>query len=371
MTLCLARRQEVSECANIHGLMLALPYGALPSGETVEAYTLTNAGGFSLQVITYGATVTSMRVPDRHGRLADVVLGFGHLRSYLAPHPYFGAIVGRVAGRITGARFVLDGCAHELAPNDPPNHLHGGRVGFDRRLWSATPVFRADGAASLRLAYRSPDGEEGYPGKVDVAVTYTVTADNAFMMETEATTDRATPFSLTQHSYFNLAGEDAGTIEGHELKIQADAYAPVDKRMALQGRREQVAGQGNDFNRPRRVGNALPHLFQAHGDLYFLPRPEAEKSSKKTPRPAARVFEPVSGRVLTVSTTEDCLQFYTGVSLDGSLIGKSGRAYGPHAGLCLECEGYPDGANTPALGNIILRPGQPLRHTTIYAFSAN
>jgi aldose 1-epimerase len=344
------------------------PYGILPTGETVEAYTLANASGFSLQVITYGATVTSLRVPDRHGRLADVVLGFGDLGSYLAPHPYFGAIAGRVAGRIRGARFVLDGCVHELAANDPPNHLHGGRVGFDRRLWSATPVSRADGAASLRLAYRSPEGEEGYPGTVDVTVTYTATSANAFVMETQAATDRATPFSLTQHSYFNLAGEGAGTIGGHELQIHADAYAPADARMALLGRREPVAGLGNDFNRPRRISDALPHLSQAHGDLYFLPRSDAEKSSQE-PTLAARVHEPVSGRTLTVSTTEGCLQFYTGVSLDGTLVGKSGGAYGPHAGFCLECEGYPDGANTPALGDIILRPGKPLRQTTIYALS--
>ena len=348
--------------------MQSHPFGNLPTGESVEAFTLKSNGGASLCVITLGGIITSLCIPDRHGGLADVVLGFPDLQGYLAPHPYMGAIAGRVAGRISGARFVLDGRAHELAPNDPPNHLHGGRIGFDRRLWSATPVFRADRADSLRLVYRSPDGEEGYPGQVDAAVTYTVTADNAFMMETEATTDRPTPFSLTQHSYFNLAGEGRGTIEGHELQIHADAYAPTDKQMTLLGRRESVINQGNDLRRPRRLGETIPHLFQRHGDLYFLPRPD---SPEKAPRRAARLFEPVSGRVLTVSTTEDCLQFYSGVALDGSLTGKSGRAYGPHAGLCLECEGYPDGANTPALGDIILRPGQPLHHTTIYAFSTD
>ena len=342
--------------------MNPLSIGALPAGQIT--YTLANTSGFSLPVIPYGATVTSLLVPDRHGCLADVVLGFDNLAGYLAPHPYFGAIAGRVAGRISGARFALDGHTYELAPNDPPNHLHGGRVGFNRRLWSATPLPRADGAASLRLGYHSPDGEEGYPGRVDVAVTYTVTAGNALVMETEATTDRATPFSLTQHSYFNLAGEGTGSIEGHALQIHADDFAPTDDRMTLLGRREPVAGRGNDFNRSRRIGDALPHLFKAHGDLYFLP-PLGEAS----PRLAAHLHEPTSGRTLTVSTTEDCLQLYTGASLDGSLTGKSGRPYGPHSGLCLECEGYPDGANTPALGDIILRPGHPLRHTTIYAFT--
>jgi aldose 1-epimerase len=348
--------------------MSPLLYGTLPTGETVEAYTLANAKGFLLQVMTYGATVTSLRVPDRQGRIADVVLGFNDLGSYLGPHPYFGAIAGRVAGRISGARFVLDGRKYELAPNDLPNHLHGGWVGFGRRLWSATPVPRPDGAVSLRLTYRSPEGEEGYPGTVNVAVTYTVTADNALVMEAEATTDRATPFSLTQHSYFNLAGEGAGTVEGHELEIFADSYAPTDNQMTLLGRRESVAGLGNDFNQLRRLGDALPHLFQSHGDLYFVPRSEAERNSRAS-KLIARVVEPVSGRVLAVSTTEDCFQFYSGLSLDGSLVGRSGGAYGPHAGLCLECEGYPDGVNMPELGDIILRPGQTLRRTTIYAFS--
>jgi aldose 1-epimerase len=343
-------------------------FGTLPTGESVEAYTLGNDNGFSLQAITYGATITSLRVPDLRGRLDDVVLGFSDLKSYLAPHPYLGAVAGRVAGRISGAGFKLDGRLHELAINDPPNHLHGGLVGFNRRLWLAAPLFRADKGASLQFSYHSPDGEEGYPGAVDVKVTYTVTADNTFVMETEATTDRPTPFSLTQHSYFNLAGEGSGTIEGHEVQILADAYAPTDERMALLGRREPVDGGGNDFNQPRRLADALPHLFQAHGDLYFLPGRGSGKSSP-VPRPAARVFEPVSGRVLTVTTTEDCLQIYTGASLDGSFIGKSGRTYGRHAGLCLECEGYPDGANSPELGDIILRPGEIFRQTTVYAFS--
>jgi aldose 1-epimerase len=348
--------------------MCPLLFGILPTGESVEAYTLTNSSGLSLQAITYGATVASLRAPDRYGDLGDVVLGFDDLESYVASHACLGAIAGRVAGRITGARFKLDGRAHELAANDPPNHLHGGLVGFNRRLWSATPISRNDGAASLQFSYHSPDGEEGYPGAVDVRVTYTLTDDNAFVMETQATTDRATPFSLTQHSYFNLAGEGSGTIEGHEVQILADDYAPTDERMTLLGRRESIAGQGNDFNKRRRLADALPHIFQAHGDLYFL-SPCNAKDSPLQPRLAARVFEPVSGRMLTVSTTEDCLQFYTGASLDASLVGKSGRSYCRFAGLCLECEGYSDGANSPALGDIILRPGQLYRQTTVYAFS--
>ncbi len=341
--------------------MDAVSVGCLPSGESVDSYTLTNIHGLSLRVMTYGATVMSLHVPDREGRLADVVLGFDRLEDYLAPHPYLGAIAGRVAGRISGARFAIDGCEYPLAANDPPNHLHGGRQGFDRRLWSASPL----SSRSLRLSYRSPEGEEGYPGTVDVSVTYSLTDDNAFVVETGAETDRATPFSLTQHSYFNLRGEGSGTIEEHELEIDAIASAAADDNMGLTGQRLPLENADNDFQKSRRVGDAIPHLHKAHGDLYFLPPSGGEKSS----RTVARLFDPESGRLMTVRTTEDCLQLYTGVALDGSLIGKSGRPYARHAGLCLECEGYPDGANTPALGDIVLRPGQSCRQTTSYTFS--
>jgi aldose 1-epimerase len=255
-------------------------FGTLPTGESVEAYTLASSSGFSVQAITYGATVTCLLAPDRYGAFDDVVLGFSDLQSYRAPHPYLGALAGRVAGRISGARFTSDGRVYQLEANDPPNHLHGGQVGFHRRLWSATPVPRADGATSVRFFYHSPAGEEGYPGSVDVQVTYTVTEDNSFVVETEATTDQATPFSPTQHSYFNLAGEGSGTIGRHEVQILADDYTPADERMTLLGRREPVAGRGNDFNKPRRMADAWPQLFQAHGDLYFLPHADTEKSTR-------------------------------------------------------------------------------------------
>lgn len=341
------------------------------TGQIIETWTLRGEGGLELEVISYGGIVTRLLAPDRRGNMADVVLGFADPRNYLATHPYFGAIVGRVAGRITGARFTLDGKIYELPANESPNHLHGGIHGFDKKIWTATPVSRPDGVPSLRLTYQSPDGEEGYPGTVDVAITYTVTADNAFVIETEATTDRPTPLCMTHHSYFNLAGEGSGTIENHELQLHSDSYAPTDGRLALLGRRDPVGGQGNDFNRSRRVGDALPHFFYSHGALYFLPRSDANKLSDKKPQRVARLFESISGRVLTVSTTEDCIQLYTGVYLDRSLIGKSGRSYGPFSGLCLECQGYPDGVHVPELGDIILRPGQILRQTTIYAFSTD
>lgn len=336
-------------------------FGFLPTGEPVNAHTLTNAAGASVTVLTLGGIVTSLSMPDRSGRLADLVLGLPSLDAYLAGHPYFGAIAGRVAGRVTGSRFTLDGVTYPLAANDTPNHLHGGLRGFDKHLWSAAPVPLPDGADSLRLTRLSPDGEEGYPGNVTVSFTYTLTADNTLVIDTEASTDRATPFSLTHHSYFNLGGHDSGSVADHTLQIHADAYAPTDAALTLLGRREPVTAATN-FRRPRRVGDALPLLHQHHGDLYFLP-------SSPGPRTAARLADPASGRILTVTTTEACLQLYTGVALDGSLTGKSGRPYARHAGLCIECEGYPDGANTPALGDIILRPGAPLRHTTTYAFT--
>ncbi len=343
-------------------------FGQLPGGETVEAWTLNNAAGASLQVITFGAIVSHLRVPDRRGQLDDVVLGFDALAPYLAGHPYFGATVGRVAGRITGGRFCLGDQRFQLAPNDPPNHLHGGNVGFDRKLWHAVPVDRADGADAVRLTLQSPDGDEGYPGPLNASVTFTLTGDNALVYETEVSAPRPTPASLTHHSYFNLAGEGAGPVTDHEFQIFSGFYAPTDAAMTLLGRREAVDGLGCDFRQPRRLGDALPGLPGSHGDLYFTGA--GSSVHHEFPVSIARVKETRYGRVLEVRTTEECLQFYSGVSLDGSLRGKSGTPYGPHQGFCLECEGYPDGVNTPALGDIVLHPDQPRRHTTVYAFSA-
>ncbi len=343
--------------------MPPLPFGHLPTGETVAAHRLVNATGGSVKILTYGGIVTSWIVPDAHGAPVDIVLGFDCLDGYLAPHPYFGAIAGRVAGRITAGRFSLDGITYHLAFNNHPNHLHGGLRGFDKHLWNATAFPRPqDGAPSLRLSRLSPDGEEGYPGNVTVSVTYTLTDDHTLLIESEASTDRATPFSLTHHSYFNLAGEGSGSVADHTLQILADAYAPTDADLTLLGRREPVTA-ANDFRAPRRLGDVMPGLHQRHGDLYFLPPPATDK-----PRLSAVLADPRSGRSLLVQTTEGCLQLYVASSLNGALIGKSGRPYGRHAGVCLECEGYPDGPNTPALGDIILRPGHTARQTTAYSF---
>ncbi|MCW5548913.1 MAG: galactose mutarotase [Opitutaceae bacterium] len=341
--------------------MTPKPFGRLPDGRAVAQYTLRNAAGASADVITYGGIITALRMPDRHGKLADVVLGFDRLEAYVAGHPYFGAIIGRIAGRVSAGRLQLPDGVRPLALTDGPNHLHGGRVGFDKRLWSvlaATPN-------SLRLFYRSPDGEEGYPGNLDVTVTYTLTDDNALVVESEAVTDRVTPLSLAQHSYFNLAGEGSGNVLNHMVQIHATEVVPAaDANMTLSGRRTAVAGTGNDFTHPRRLGDALPGMFRAHGEHYFI-----RAAAAVAPATVARVTEPVSGRVLEVSTNDCALQFYTGMALDGTLTGKAGRTYGPHDGLCLECQGYPDGAHRRDLGDILVYPGTPQKRLTRYAFS--
>ncbi len=344
-------------------------YGVIPGGATnearrVEAWTLTGNGGLVLETITYGGIVTRLLAPGFDGKIDDVVLGLSDLDSYLAGNPYFGAIIGRVAGRITDAAFTIDGKTYQLARNEAPNHVHGGVCGFDKRVWGATPLERADGAPSLRLAYRSPDGEEGYPGNIEVSVTYTVTNDNVFLIETEATADRTTPLCLTNHSLFNLAGEASGSIADHRLEIFASKYVPAGEDLTLTGRLELVAGQGNDFHMARRLGDVIPELFRNHGDLYMLPKHPAHELAL-----AARLEELTSGRVMTVSTTENYLQLYTGSRLSGTCSGKSGVAYGPYAGLCLECQGYADAANAALRKDILLRPGERQRHATAYAFS--
>jgi aldose 1-epimerase len=340
------------------------PFGTLPTGGQVLLATLTNRRGASLCAMNYGGIVTALRVPDRSGILADVVLGFDRFEPYLGPHPYFGAIAGRIAGRIPGGRLAIDGEAWQLPLNEGPHHLHGGFQGLDKRLWRMAAVKRADGAASVRLGYHSPHGEEGYPGNVDLTVTYTLSEDHGFIIDTEAVSDRPTPLSLTHHSYFNLAGEDSGDTLDHELTIHADHAIPVDGAMAPLAMLMPVAGAANDFNRARLLREAVPGLFHQHGDLYQIRR-----GNTPTLVPAARLHHPASGRLLTVGTTERFLQFYTGVSLDGAHAGKSGIPYGRHAGVCLECEGYPDALAHPSLGDILVRPGHPQRHRTVYAFS--
>jgi aldose 1-epimerase len=334
-------------------------YGTLPSVEIVHEFTLQNARGMVARIIDYGATLTELHVPDARGAVADVVLGFKNLDGYLGNRAYVGATIGRVAGRITRGTFSLAGRKFNLTVNEPPNHLHGGFSGFDKRIWSGRVV-----ADALKLSLHSPDGEEGYLGNLDVAVTYSLTDKNELAIQYEATTDQATPFSPTNHSYFNLSGEGSGSIENHQLQIHADAITATDATMTHLGRRETVAGKPNDLNQPRRVGEVTRELLNQHGDNYLVRREQPGALVS-----AARLHDPASGRAMEVFTTETCLQFYNAAYLDGTLTGKSGHAYKKFAGLCLECQGYPDGANTPKLGDIMLHPGNIYRQTTIYRFS--
>ena len=343
-------------------------FGFLSDGKAVEVWTLCGQGGLVLETITYGATVTRLLVPDRDGHMADVVLGFNDLDSYVADRAYFGAVIGRVAGRMAGAQFTLEGKTYELARNDFPNHLHGGVEGFNKKTWIASPTTRRGGAPSLRLTYCSPDGEEGYPGMVTAAVQYTVTDDNTFLVETKAISDQPTPLSLTVHPYFHLGGEGTGSIADHELQINADEFVLIDERLTPLGRTGSVIGRSNDFRQLRHLGDAIPFLFQNHGDLYHV-RGTKLKGARSKPVAAARLVHPASGRILDVSTTDAYIQLYTGAGLDGSVIGKSGARYARHAGLSLECEGYPDGENASSMGDILLRPGEIRQQTTAYAFS--
>ena len=333
------------------------PFGTLPDGQSVDEYTLTNAHGTKLCVIPYGAIVTQLHVPDRHGRLADVTLGYDTLEPYLSNPNFFGCITGRVAGRINNGRFTLDGKPYQLERNLPPHHLHGGRGALNARLWSATPV----GDHAIKFTYLSADGDNGYPGNLKLAVTYTLTDDNAWQVDEKATADAPTPLSMTQHAYFNLAGHDAAAPLDHVVQIHADEFVPVDDVCTLLGRREPVNGEPCDLRTPKRLGDVIDSLQLRHGDLYVLPSPG-------TMQLAATVRHDATGRQMTVLTTDPMMQFYTGVNMKPG-VGKGGAAHGKFSGLGFEAQNYPDGVNTPDLGDIILRPGQAYRQTTSYQFS--
>lgn len=348
-------------------------FGQLPDGRDVHLYSLTNARGFRADIIDYGAIVVRLFAPDREGRLADVVLGFDHLPDYLTRSPTFGAVVGRVANRIAGGKFLLEGETYTLTPNNRPNGipctLHGGKRGFDDVLWTADPAQR-DGQPALRLRYTSADGEEGFPGKLDVEILYSLTADNALRIDYTATTDRATPVNLSNHSYFNLKGEGSGDILGHELTLRAKRYTPVTRGLVPTGEILPVAGTPFDFTSPRTIG---AQIGAAHEQLQ-IPNGYDHNfvldSSDGSLALAATVREPESGRIMEVLTTEPGAQLYTGNGLRDPKGGKSGRAYAPRDAFCLETQHFSDSVNQPAFPTTILRPGQTFRSTTLYRFSA-
>jgi aldose 1-epimerase len=346
------------------------PFGRLPDGRAVEQFTLTNARGIEVRAITYGGIVTAVRTPDRAGRMDDVVLGFDDLQGYLERSPYFGAIVGRYANRIAGGRFTLDGATYQLARNNGPNALHGGVRGFDKALWAAEP-FQGDGGVGVRLRYTSRDGEEGYPGTLAVLVTYTLTPRDELVVDYEATTDRATPINLTQHSYWNLRGGGRGDVLDHVVTLAASAYTPVDTTLIPTGEIAPVAGTPFDFRTPTAVGARIdavhPQLAAGRGydHTWVLDRGGAAPGSLVT---AARVVDPGSGRTIDVRTTEPGIQFYTGNFLDGTVAGKGGQRYARRSALCLETHHYPDSPNRPGFPSTILRPGETFRSRTVFAF---
>jgi aldose 1-epimerase len=341
------------------------PFGNLPDGRAAELFTLNNGRGLSCDITNYGGIITALRVTRADGSEVDVVLGFDNLQDYLGPHPYFGTIVGRVAGRISGAKFHLDGCDYPLAANDAPNHLHGGPGGFAKQLWDAN-IVEKDGMPTLQLSYLSRDGEEGYPGNVQAKVNYSLSPKNELVIHYDAETDKATPLSLTNHSYFNLAGEGSGDVSDQWLEIFSDEIAITDAAMTLLGTKAPVAGEGNDFNKLRRLGDAIPQLLNHHGDNHYIRRQSHEKGELLA---TAVMSDPASGLVMTTLTTQDSVQIFTATVLDGSLTGKSGKPYIKHAGMCFECQACPGAVHTPELGEIILRPGERYDHTTVYAFS--
>lgn len=342
------------------------PFGQTPEGTSVERITLINAHGMEVQAMTYGGIILRLRVPDRAGVPGDVVLGYDSLADYLAVNPYFGAIIGRYGNRIAGGQFSLEGHTYTLARNNGPNALHGGVKGFDKVVWAAE-TFQQSGAVGIRFTYTSPDGEEGYPGTLTATVTYTLTDANELIFDYEATTDQPTPVNLTQHSYFNLAG--TGDILGHELMLAADEFTPVDSTLIPTGALQAVAGTPFDFTRPTAIGariDADDAQLRAGGgyDHNFVLRPTAD-----TLRLAARVYEPTSGRVLEIRTTEPGLQFYSGNFLDGTLTGKGGHLYQHRTGFCLETQHFPDAPNQPTFPSTILQPGQVYRSRSVYTFA--
>jgi aldose 1-epimerase len=344
-------------------------FGQTADGQKVDLYTLANGRGMTAKVMTYGIGVTELHVPDARGQTADVVLGFDDLKGYQGQdNPYFGAVVGRVANRIAGGKFTLGGKTYTLAKNDKENSLHGGKGGFDKKVWKAQPI-TSPGGPAVRFTYRSPDGEEGYPGNLDVAVIVTLTNRDELQFTYGASTDKATPVNLSHHGYFNLAGHNADSILSHVVEIEADRYTPVDKNLIPTGELKLVDGTPFDFRKPTPVG---ARIRQVGGDPvgYDVNYVLFEGTDKTMVPPlAARVRDPKSGRVMEVLTTEPGIQFYTGNFLNG-VKGKGGAVYQQYAGFCMEAQHFPDSVHQPNFPTTVLQPGETYQQATVYRFTA-
>lgn len=344
-------------------------FGTLADGTKVHRWTLEN-GGTRMKVLSYGGVLQSLEIPDRRGRCTNVSLGFDNLEDYVKSSPYFGALIGRYGNRIGKGRFTLDGTAYQLSVNDGENSLHGGAKGFDKRVWDVEP-FASGSDVGLRLHYTSVDGEMGYPGTLRVTVTYTLTRDGDWIIDYEATTDKATVVNLTSHVYWNLAGEGSGSIEDHELQIAASRYTPTDAGLIPTGELAKVAGTPFDFRRAKPVGRDIraghPQQILAKG---FDHNWVLDKGITARPEHVATLRDPASGRTLKIATDQPGLQFYSGNFLDGTLTGTSGRTYRQGDALCLETQHFPDSPNQPAFPSTVLRPGETYRTRTIHRFSA-
>jgi len=336
--------------------------GQLPDGQNVDLYVLMNASGLRARVMTYGATLVSLEVPGRDGNFADITLGCDSLEGYLLASPYFGSIVGRYANRIAKGKFTLDGVEYTLAQNNGENHLHGGIQGFDKVIWDAEPV-KVEEARGVKFVYLSKDGEEGYPGNLTCTVTYLLTDNDELRISYEAETDKATPVNLTHHSYFNLAGQGNGDVLDHELTLNADKYTPVDEGLIPTGEIRSVTDSPMDFTTPHTIGERIDQVEGGYDHNFVL------RGGGGTLILAARVYEPESGRVMEIRTTEPGIQFYSGNFLDGSITGKAGKVYHKHYGFCLEPQHFPDSPNKPNFPSTILRPGDRYMSLTVFKFT--
>ncbi len=340
-------------------------FGKTADGTEIQLFTLTNAHGLRASISTYGGTLTSLLVPDKDGKMSDIILGFDNVSGYLSPafrqsNPYFGALIGRYGNRIAKGQFTIDGQTYHVGINNNGNSLHGGNVGFNQQVWTAKPGTSAEGQ-TLTLSYLSKDGEEGYPGNLRVTVVYTLTADNALKIDYTATTDKATPVNLTNHAYFNLALGQRQDVLAHVVTIPADRYTVVDAKLIPTGELKPVAGTPFDFRTPHAIGARIAQVPGGYDHNWVLNNPTGQHS-------AATVYEPTTGRTMEVTTDEPGVQFYTGNFLDGSLTGKGGVGYGKHAGFCLETQHFPDSPNQPKFPSTILKPGETYHTTTSYTF---
>ncbi|MBN2036549.1 MAG: galactose mutarotase [Chitinispirillaceae bacterium] len=360
-------------CTNAELKIEKTPFGKV-DGKQVELYTLTNNKGVEMKVTNYGGIVTALKVPDKKGAMADIVLGFNDISGYTSPtylkaNPFFGATIGRYGNRIGGAAFKVDGKEFTLAKNNGPNNLHGGVKGFDKRIWTAKEV-KGKNSVGLELSYVSKDGEEGFPGTLTTTVTYTLTNNNEFKIDYNATTDKTTICNLTHHSYFNLAGEGGGDILGHQIMLKASKITPVDSTLIPTGELKEVAGTPFDFRKSTDIGARINEedeqltFGKGYDHNWVLDRPKGSKGLLL----AATAYDPKSGRAMDVLTTEPGIQLYVGNFLDGTLTGKSGKAYAHRTGFCLETQHYPDSPNQPSFPSTVLKPGQTYKTSTVYKF---